>query len=44
MVYLEGGSSDFTSAAIKSIDLTKARLSWRNPDHCPLWGEFSVLD
>jgi len=42
--YLRGGSFDFTKVALKSLNLTKAQLSWRISDHYPLWAEFSVRD
>ena len=42
--YLRGGSFDFTRIALKSLNLTKAQLSWRISDHYPLWAEFSARD
>lgn len=42
--YLRGGSFDFTSTALKSLNLTKNQLSWRISDHYPLWAEFAMRD
>ena len=42
--YSRGGYFDFTEAALRSRELTKAQLSWRISDHYPLWAEFSVRD
>ena len=39
-----GGGFDFTRAALKSRNLTRAQLSWHISDHYPLWVEFSVRD
>jgi len=40
--YLRSGSFDFTTVAMKSLNLTRAELSWRISDHYPLWVEFLV--
>lgn len=42
--YQRGGFFDFTTVALKSLNLTKTQLSWRLSDHYPLWVEFSVRD
>jgi endonuclease/exonuclease/phosphatase family metal-dependent hydrolase len=44
MKYMGGGNFDFTKYVLRSINLTKAQLSWRISDHYPLWAEFSVRD
>ncbi|MCK4463868.1 MAG: hypothetical protein KAU58_06115, partial [Candidatus Omnitrophica bacterium] len=44
MKYLQGGSFDFTKAALKSRNLTKSELSWYLSDHYPLWAEFQVRE
>jgi endonuclease/exonuclease/phosphatase family metal-dependent hydrolase len=40
--YSQGGSFDFTNAALISRHLDKQALSWRISDHYPLWVEFKV--
>jgi endonuclease/exonuclease/phosphatase family metal-dependent hydrolase len=42
--YVQAGSFDFTTVAMRSLNLTKQQLSWRLSDHYPLWAEFSVRD
>ena len=44
MEYIRGGNFDFTRLVLRSLNLTKAQLSWRISDHYPLWAEFSVRD
>jgi hypothetical protein len=38
--YLRGGNFDFTPFVYHG--LSKTSLSWRIPDHYPLWVEFSL--
>jgi len=42
--YVQGGTFDFTKAALKSLNLTKSQLSYRISDHYPLWVEFQVRE
>ena len=42
--YVQAGSFDFTTVALRSLNLTRQQLSWRISDHYPLWVEFSVRD
>lgn len=40
--YTSGGHFDFTTTALKSLNLTPLELSFRISDHYPLWVEFDV--
>lgn len=40
--YIQGGHFDFTTTALKSLNLSTQQLSFRISDHYPLWVEFDA--